>query len=384
MISLHELQEISFQCGLSVAGITDLSPKPEAEKRLVAWQEAGYAADMGYMLRPAGQFVDPERLFAGGHSIVSFSLRYSCEPVSRPAGAVGRIARYAWGRDYHRVFKKRFKQLSEKLHSKVPGFEGRFFSDAVPLLEREYARCGGAGFIGRNTLLIKPGLGSFFFLGEMVSNLIVNEVGDFTPAENGCGSCRRCMPACPTGALVSDYQLDSNRCISYLTIEKRGMLDGDEREMIGEWLFGCDICQEVCPFNHASLKREVSADLEVFDAQSGCGPYLDLGELFAIRRDSDFLSRFAGTPLMRARREGLLRNALAVAVNLDYSELIPDIATLLSEDRSEQIRAHALWALATLVGQHESSIRAKSLIEQAGRDVSEVVRSEADRLRHSI
>jgi len=340
-----ELRELAKEHGLSVFGLASLEPLASDLESLRSWQAQGYAADMGYMKRPPELLTAPLQLLGTARSIVVFAIRYEAmkAPILPPGH--GRIARYAWGRDYHRVLKKLLKRLVKSLGEKL-GREviGRPFSDAVPLLERALARGAGIGFIGKNSMLIRPKLGSLFFLAEVLLDIsFVNEV-DVRPITGTCGSCNRCQVACPTGALVSDRVLDARKCISYLTIEKVGVLSDWEKGALGEWVFGCDICQEVCPFNYSSLKAAVRADLEELQAHQGAGPVLSLESVLRIRCKKEFESRFGGTPLMRPGREGLLRNAATVAGNLRCKEL-RSVLELSLQDDSEVVREHAKWAL---------------------------------------
>lgn len=307
-----------------------------------------------------------------------FAVRYDQAPhPARPPG-FGRVARYAWGLDYHGTLKRRLQRVVRRLQRHLGRrFDYRTFTDAVPLLERAYAVRAGLGFIGRNTLLIRPGVGSYLLLAELVSEV---EVAEATPAaaHRGCGGCHRCQPACPTEALVEEYQLDARRCISYLTIEKRGALSLQERGWIGEWLFGCDVCQDVCPFNHRAQRREGRADLERLTATRGVGPLLNLAELLQLRDAQMFWERFKGTALRRAGRESLLRNACAVAVNTRAGTLLPDLERAFQEDASPLVRQHALWAVVTLAALDGAvPSQARRCLESARRDPAPEVREEA-------
>ena len=237
-------------------------------------------------------------------------------------------------------------------------------SDAIPLNERAFAVRAQIGFIGRNAMVIRPGIGSYFLLAELVTDLEVSDVGGLSgevtprslrlappaapPNFEGCGRCERCKPHCPTGAIVEDGIVDARRCISYLTIEKRGPLQEHERLSLGEWVFGCDLCQEACPFNHRAHRGALPPVSEPFRPTNGAGPYLDLTHLLRIRSESDFLTRFAGTPLMRARREGLVRNAACVAVCTTAEEVLPALHDAALEDPSVLVRQHAVWAFLKL------------------------------------
>ncbi len=316
--------------------------------RLQLWQESGYAADMGYMQRSPDLFLNPEHFLPGARSILSFAVSYhSSKRVPEVKQGFGRVARYAWGRDYHRVLKKRLRALAARLEqfsSNGDAFSWRVFTDAVPLLERALARYANQGFVGKNTMLIRPGLGSYFFIAEMITSalVIVPPEKQTPPTKGSCGNCNSCMPSCPTSAFVSSRVLNAERCISYLTIEKKTALSSEEQEWLGDWIFGCDICQEVCPFNHQAVPE---SEIPEFKAESGVGPQVDLARVLGLRDAAEYLAVFAGTPLMRAGRSGLLRNATCVAANQNCFSLVPDLSKLYREDSSEMLRSHAYQAL---------------------------------------
>jgi epoxyqueuosine reductase len=241
------------------------------------------------------------------------------------------------------------------------------------------------GFIGKNTLLIVPGQGSFLFLAEILWNV---EIVDDEPPDRelkspaNCGSCQRCLDSCPTGAFVSPYVLDARKCISYLTIEKRGALSIQERKWLGEWVFGCDVCQEVCPFNHVSIKRNGRARISPLRAEYGVGRVLSLQEVLKIRSHGEFVAQFGGTAVARAKREGLLRNAAVVAANTCAVPLLRDLIDVAQSDEAGVVRQHCLWAavtLARLSGSKEVQTSLQ-LSEALSRDADEEVRLEATRV----
>jgi epoxyqueuosine reductase len=283
------------------------------------------------------------------------------------------------------VFKKRIVGLCKAISGDIGrGVNYRVFSDAVPLLERALARSAGMGFIGKNTMLIVPRAGSFLFLGEVLWDLeVVDLPGVELRVKSGdCKSCSRCIDLCPTAALVEERVLDASRCISYLTIEKRGVLTERERRWLGEWVFGCDICQEVCPFNVISIKRQSGPDLPEFSASAGSGGVVNLKDILSIRGDDAFLKRFAGTPIMRTKREGLLRNASVVAANTKCVELLDILEVVIKGDASPIIRGHALWGyweLAKLIGS-VGERQGRGLAELCLADSSEFVESEAKKI----
>jgi len=346
-IGLSALQSIALSHGIRCVGVLSENPLLDCSmQRLELWQQSGGAAGLTYMQRPAEQYTDWQRFLSGSRSIVCFIGEYSKQPVGETPRGYGRVARYAWGKDYHKVFSKILKkvvsEVEDELSTKV---NARIFSDSIPLLERQVARQAGFGFYGKNTMLIKPGLGSLFLLAEVVWDLDVEQSSLPILDPGSCGSCTRCQSSCPTGALDKNYYLDSKKCISYLTIEKRGHLNRVERSSLGEWLFGCDICQEVCPFNHKELKAGRTPELEAFTLEKGSGPFLSILEILRIRDDQEYLKRFAGTPLMRAKRSGLLRNACCVTANLGFVEAIADLERNAISYDCEVVRLGALSAL---------------------------------------
>lgn len=349
-VPFSQVATLASTWGIQIAGVTPATVMHAEETRLQAWQAAGYAGEMSYMERDSALFVTPERILPGAKSILSFAVRYdpgTHAEVCRPGS--GRVARYARGRDYHRVLKRLVQKCMQEFEAGIEqGIQWRAFTDAVPLLERALARSAGLGFAGKNTMLIRPGEGSFFFLAEVLLDVEV-EMPQLSPPRGSCGTCTRCLSACPTGAFVSPYQLDARRCISYLTIEKKGRFTPWEQAALGDWVFGCDVCQEVCPFNYTILKREARELLADFSPrgylQDGC---IDLEFLLSIRSEECFLAQFGGTPLMRPGREGLLRNACCVAGNTAATGLIPLLGEIVQNDPSAVLRETAVYALSKL------------------------------------
>lgn len=341
------LSHIAAQCGLRLLGITDLTPLNASEKPFQRWVERGCFAQMSYMGRESESFLRPRKLMPEALSCVSFGVFYCAGQSALCPAGYGRVARYAWGRDYHRLIKKRISDFQHKVEAALGRrINSRIIVDAAPVLERALAARAGLGFIGKNSMLIHPGKGSFFLLGEILWELEC-ELGA-TPVKTACGSCIRCLEKCPTEAIEEAGLVNAGLCISYLTIEKRGALDPWERQALGSWVFGCDTCQEVCPHNFRALKRESPSDMKELDAGAGSGPLLDLSMVLGLRSEQDFARQFSGTPLMRAKREGLLRNSLCVAANTGAGKLQPLIVRCAAEDSSEIVRAHAVWALARL------------------------------------
>jgi epoxyqueuosine reductase len=276
-VPFHDLKQLAHASGLEVVGASLAAHKPLESSRLKLWQDQGYAAELSYMLRDPLLQSDPLRLLPEAKSVLSFSVSYDTRPAPEFSVGFGKVARYAWGRDYHLILPPRIEHFVGLVKEHFGEFKFRVFTDAVPLLERAFAASAGLGFIGKNTLLIRPKHGSFTLLAELLCDF---EVSGFTvdSTKSSCGTCHRCIDACPTNAFKSEYVLDAGRCISYLSIEKKGILSIEERKMLGEWIFGCDICQEVCPFNHGSLKLGLAPSLGDFSPEFGAGPLLNLSE----------------------------------------------------------------------------------------------------------
>ena len=317
-----EVLEVAAEYGFEDLWFTGAAELRDREKEYGRWLSDGYHGSMGYLKRHQKLKYNPGAILPGCRSIFFVTVNYfQPSPTMRETIEVsGNIARYAWGRDYHNVMGKRLKRLARKL-SAIFG-EGKFraFCDATPLAERTYAELAGVGFVGRNTLLITRRFGSWFFLGGIMSALDLEPsrsepgVGESGKCPSGC---RRCIDACPTGALFAPFRIDATRCISYLTIEHKGEIPIELRKKMGGWLFGCDICQDVCPFNQ---KTENTAE-EGF-RQHIAGPKISLESILEIDSREGYRERFAGSPLMRPGRGGLLRNACICAANFNDSNSV--------------------------------------------------------------
>ena len=269
---------------------------PEHGDALRRWLEAGYAGTMGYLERRLGERLDPARVLPGARSVVCVALNYyQGEPAPDPSWAP--VARYAWGSDYHDVMTPRLAALGARL-AEVCGAVSKGYVDTGPVLERDLAARAGLGWVGKNTMLLHPDLGSWFLIGVLLTTAAL----DFDePLPDRCGTCRACLDACPTGAFVAPYVLDARKCISYLTIEHRGPIDPALEGELGAWEFGCDVCQDVCPWNRKSPVTREGAFLP-------SAPYPG-AERIAAMSDEEIRRRFAGTALLRSKPAGLRRNA---------------------------------------------------------------------------
>jgi epoxyqueuosine reductase len=286
---------LALELGFDLVAIGPADP-PEHGAALRRWVEAGHAATMGYLKRRLEERLDPRRVLPGARSVLCVALNYY---QGEPADASWRpVARYAWGRDYHDVIAPRLERLAAHL-AEAGGARSRGYVDTGPVLERDLAARAGLGWVGKNTMLLHPRLGSWFFLGVLLTTA---ELARDAPLADRCGSCRACLDACPTGAFVAPYVLDARRCISYLTIEHRGDIDPDLQPAMAGWQFGCDICQDVCPCNR---KAPTTAEADFVPEAAYPG-----AEAVSAMGDADFRRHFAGTPILRAKAAGMRRNAL--------------------------------------------------------------------------
>jgi len=338
--------------GFDLAGATRAEPTAHTEF-LRTWVARGYAGDMGYIERRLEERVDPRRLVAEARSIVAVGLVYDPGARSGSPGPAGRVARYAGGEDYHEVMWERLRALEDAIAVLAPDtVVTRSYCDTGPVQEREFAARAGLGWIGKNTCLIHPALGSYLFLGVVLTDL---DLGSDAPEADHCGSCRACLDACPTDAFPEPYVLDATRCISYTTIESRGAIDPALRADHGDWLFGCDVCQEGCPWNTRS-RRAVPADPLGLRSRLRPRPeWVQPSLRFLLDLDETrWRAATAGTALRRARYRGLLRNALVVAGNVGNADLIPRIRALAASD-DDLVAEHARWALARLAERGEDA-----------------------------
>lgn len=326
--------------GFQQIGIASLDLS-EAEAHLERWLAQGYQGEMSYMARHGRKRSRPAELLPGTGSVISARLEYLPEVPSLTWQRLGDprtgfISRYALGRDYHRVLHQRLRQLARQISERVGDFGYRAFVDSAPVMEKPLAQRAGLGWIGKHTNLINRSAGSWFFLGELYTDL---PLPPDVPARDHCGRCRACLVACPTGAILAPYQLDARRCISYLTIELRGPIPVGLRPLIGNRIFGCDDCQLVCPWNRfAQLSREAD-----FQPRHGLDQTA-LTALFAWS-EGEFLRRTEGSAIRRVGYLGWLRN---LAVALGNAPPDPAVTAALLHHQghpSELVREHVAWAL---------------------------------------
>ncbi len=364
------VRELAAAHGFQIVGITTADADPDARDALARWWDAGHGAAMGWMGRDPSRRSDPRALLPTARSVVVVAVDYGAAPPAFHAeGRFGRVARYAWGLDYHDVVLPRLRDLAQALAGGLPGLgHTKAACDHSPLMERALAARAGLGFFGKNTCLLLPRRGSFVFLAELLLDVEL-EPTQPSGAEH-CGTCRSCLDACPTDAFPASYELDARRCISYLTIEHRGSIPRELRTALGAWVFGCDVCQDVCPFNRFA----VDAAWPELRGDAGVGPRLDLVATLSLRGDDAFRRRFSDTPLLRPKRVGLLRNAAVAARNVEAHAAVPALIACVEHDVDPVIRSHALWSLFGL-----DEARARAIADHARtHDPDVAVRAEAE------
>ncbi len=332
------------ELGFDLVGITGTEPSSFADAYR-EWAEQGFAGEMHYLTRDIHRRLDPTELLPNARSIIVVGMNYSSADGAgtptdiEPDRAI--FARYARGDDYHDIMTPRLRELLAYLKELAgEGTEGRVYVDTGPLLEREVAQRAGLGWFGKNTLLINTKRGSYFLLGEIITNVLLPRDA---PAVGGCGTCTRCMDACPTQAIVAPFKLDARRCISYLTIELKGAIPEEFRPAIaeaGNRIFGCDICQEVCPFN---IRRAVPTEEPAFQPRDITN-YPPLSDLMALSEE-EFRERFRKSPVKRTKRRGLLRNVATALAQSDAPEAKAALENALECETEALIRESSELAL---------------------------------------
>ncbi len=368
--SSQRLQARALELGFNLVGLTPAVPSPTLAAYF-AWIDAGMHGSMGYMARPDRQARrrDLGVILPGACSLVVVGLDYRdhvpTELLQDPAR--GRFASYAWGLDYHDVMTPKLEALAEWLRAESgQTLSHRVYVDTGAILERSHAQAAGLGFIGKNTMLIHPRRGSYMFLGEILTDLEFDAY-DTPGAASRCGTCTRCLSACPTHAFPRPFQLDARRCISYLTIEQKGWIDPRLRGQMGNWVYGCDVCQDVCPWQRFADATAIP-EFRASAADRAAPPLLNLLALDAVT----FQARYAGSAVSRIKRERLVRNACIATGNWGDPIAAPALARLLN-DASPLVRGHAAWALARIDGPDNAALRALR-----DREIDEQVRAELE------
>lgn len=367
---LRVLAEMAAEKGYA-AGVAPAEPSPTAG-RLTEWLAGDRHGEMAWMAKTPERRADPHAVLPGAKSVIAFATSYragEAPPAERLRAELrGKIARYAWSRDYHDVLTEEVRGIVTAVEKEAGLEEGgnRTYVDTGPVLERDVAVRAGLGFASKNTNVIRPGDGSFLFLGAGITRAEIEPTP--SDARPGCGSCRICLDDCPTKAIVAPHVVDARLCISYLTIELRGPIPRALRRSMGAWIFGCDVCQDVCPWNAAG---EADARPE-FRPRSEEDVAPSLPELLALD-DEGFRRRFKGTPVLRTKRRGLLRNAAVALGNHRDPRGTPALAAALL-DPEPLVRGHAAWALGEI-----ADAAARSALETSrARETDPFVREEIE------
>ncbi len=332
--------------GLTVSAVTSADPFTDLADHLDRHIDAGHMAGLDWFTHERARFsTDAHNLQPSAQSILSVGLSYWPGPTEKPDDGVrrGRISRYAWGRDYHRVIKRRLKALHADLQRELDRtIESRLLVDTARIVDRAVAARAGLGWYGKNSLLIVPGHGSWVLLGEMLLDL---DLEPDAPLDRNCGHCTICIDQCPTNAIVAPYTIHTPTCISYLTIELRESIPRELRPTMGDWVYGCDVCQEVCPYTGAAR----TADDEALRPASIDNAYPSLPWLLAMS-EAEFGVTYFGTPVPRTKRRGLARNAAVALGNIGDEADVPVLARALASHDEPLVRGHAAWALGHIGG----------------------------------
>jgi epoxyqueuosine reductase len=356
------IREEARRLGFFKAGIARARPLPGSQ-RFDSWLQKAMHGEMGYLKRQAVKRKDPRLVLDGIRSLVVLAMNYHTGGPLTQNPLKGRISRYAWGDDYHRVVKSRLSKLYEFIQRKEPQATGLFYVDTGPVMEKAWGAETSLGWLGKHSNLITREQGSWFFIGVILLNLEL----DYDAREvDYCGTCTQCIAACPTGAIVEPYVVDARLCISYLTIELRGPIPRALRPMIGNRIFGCDDCQETCPWN-----RFASASGETGFLPRAENHMADLIPLSAITQE-EFETRFQGSAVRRAKRDGFVRNVVVALGNSRGPEAVPALTRALG-DRSALVRAHAAWAMGRIRHEQARKTLEAARAEETERDVLEEI-----------
>ncbi len=349
---MKKLKAEAQSLGFSLLGFSSAQP-PGSFPKYQQWIDAGCHADMKYMAeaRHILPRKNPKLLLSSAQSVISFAFPYPNPALySQPSHprVEGRIAGYAWLADYHQEIEQRLETLVCLMESELSkNFEFYIAVDSSPVLERDFGQQAGIGWIGKNSCLISPDSGSFFLLAEVICNIRVDEIELLFDAEleeviDHCGSCRRCIEACPTGCIGDDRTLDAGRCISYLTIENKGIIPHDLRPFVGDWIFGCDICQMVCPWN---IRFAPKSWQDEHLLRKSIDLYMELRI-----NEFEFKNKYKKSPILRTKYKGWMRNLCVVAGNVRDDHFIDELKRIIPSGMDPLIRAHAVWAYYQITG----------------------------------
>ncbi len=363
------IKYLAARNGLAVSAVTTAEPFPDVADHLEAHIDAGHVEGMDWFTHERARVsTDIRNLHPTARSIISFGLAYWSGPAEKPDDIPrGRISRYAWGRDYHRVLKRRMKALRADMTELLGrDLDVRMLVDTARVVERAVAARAGLGWYGKNANLIVPGRGSWVLLGEMVTDL---DLEPDEPLDRNCGKCTICIDNCPTGAIVEPYTIHAPSCISYLTIELRDAIPHELRPRIGDWVYGCDVCQDVCPYTGAA---EVVNDPDM-QPKSIANAFPSLHWLLRMTQD-EFGEHYFGTPVPRTKRRGLARNAAVALGNTGTDADLPVLTEAMTGHDEPLVRGHAAWAIGQIGGS-----AAKSALDRArSSDPDDTVLAEID------
>lgn len=327
------IAEIALNLGFSKVGFCALEENSKASLRFEEWLGKGFAGEMKYLERGLEKRKNPRLILPQAQSLIALAWDYSTLHFDKRSSPY--ISRYAWGKDYHEILGDKLLKLEKKLKELFPNEHFKSYVDTGPVMEKEVAAQSGLGWVGKHTNLIDENKGSYFFLASLLTSL---ELEPDSPINDRCGTCSRCIDICPTQAIIAPYQLDARLCISYLTIENKGPIPLELRPGIGSHVFGCDDCQEVCPWNReARLPEEFLRN-----------PALEELHRYLEMTDESFRAYFKDSPVLRSKRMGFLRNVCVVLGNLKQAASIPYLEKVLN-DPEPLIREHAAWALGEIL-----------------------------------
>ena len=370
------VKRLAAEHGLSVSAVTTAGAFPELAERLERHIAAGHVAGLDWFTPERARFsTDPRNLHAGAVSILAVGVAYWSVDPAKPDDGVprGRISRYAWGVDYHDLLKERMGRLHRAIEAEVGGpVEARLLVDTARIVDRAVAARAGLGWYGKHACLIVPGRGSGVLLGELLLDV---ELEPDAPLDKHCGRCTICLDRCPTGAIVAPYTVSTPRCLSFQTIEQRGAIPPPLRPLLGDWVYGCDICQEVCPYTKATRLPPDPAFLpRTIDNAYPALPFLlSMG-------DAEFRALYRGTPVTRTKRRGLARNAAVALANIGTEADVPTLLIALKDHDEPLVRGHAAWGIAHLcarLGLPVSRAAEAALDRSRMTDVDDSVRREA-------
>ena len=363
------VKSLAAELGFDLVGVTSADPFYEAEEITLERVRDGLMDGLPWFhAARVKRGCRPQEILPGARSIIAVAMSYMAEAppqIGESTPLQGKVARYAWGQDYHKVMERRLKlfvqRLSERLGQLV---QAKVYVDTGPMLDRAVAERAGIGWFGKNTNILTRSHGSWVFLGQVITDL---ELEPDSPSKKTCGQCTICIDKCPTGALIAPYVLDNTKCISYLTIECRGPIPKGLRPLVGDWVFGCDICQDVCPVNRKALPTQEPA----FQTGEHGFTALDLLPLLSITEE-EFRERFANSPIKRAKRAGMLRNVCVALGNIGDSRAIPGLVEALCHD-VPLVRGHAAWALGAIGGPEAEAALRDALATETESDVRDEI-----------